>query len=113
MFNKTRDVMIEEISSGINDLHKIKRSKLIELTSRYVEERDEDGRDPVIDLCRANTLLLRSFLDVTSQEKLNQLKDELSFAIMQENREELEEMFEKEYANFNDSYYREDIMNEY
>lgn len=110
-FSKTKDIMIEEISSGVMDFYKMDRYKKIELASAYIEERDEIDRDPVIGLDRCNSLMLRSFLDVHDQVKLNQLKEELTHAVIQENFAELEEMFEQEYCDYNDNEYQE-IYNE-
>ena len=106
-FSKTKDIMLEEISKGVRDFHKMDQYKNIDLVSSYIEEREELDRDPVINLDRCNTLMLRSFLDVNDQVKLNQLKDELAHAVIQENYGELEEMFEQEYSNYNDKDYRE------
>ena len=99
-YNKTRDLILESISSGVTDFHKIDRYKRIDLSSAYIGERDNENLDPVLNLNKLNSFLLRDFLTVHTEQKLSQLKEELSDAIINENYDELEDIFENELSNF-------------
>ena len=102
IFNKAGEIMLEEISSGVTDIHKMKDYKFIDMISEYLEEVDVSNSDvcPIISLEDHNVLMLKNILDVNSLQKLHRIQLELAFAVYQESKEELDETFEQKMSDF-------------
>lgn len=110
-YKKAGEIMLEAISMGVTDIHKMTQYKFIDMVSAYLEEsnssEDYECCDyDVISVKRHNELFFKDIVSIYSSTdlsrtvKLNSCAFEAAFAVYQENREQLDETFESKMSDF-------------